>query len=368
MDDLSACRTADLGGHLEKCDACAYEHPVYNSCGSRHCPMCQGKLARRWLKKRMDELLPTPYFHCVFTIPDTFNVLVPCNERVFYGLLFKAAWQSLKYLSKKHLGGEPGVIAVLHTWGQTLWMHPHIHCVVTGGALSADRKRWVSSGSEFLFDVFELSAEFRKRFCRLLRRAKLSFGGAASAYSDPAAFEELVASQEARDWVVYCKKPFAGPETVLEYISRYTHRVAVSNRRLLDVADDGTVTLAYQDYRRTDAEGRPLQTSMELCAEEFIRRFLQHVLPPGFRKIRMYGLVAGSEKHAKLAACRTLLGAEPGTAPDAGQDDSTEGDADHEHLCPRCGKGHMQLSGPLPGAQSAPESRAPPHREVRDAA
>jgi len=305
---------------------------------------------------------------CVFTIPDTFNCLVPGNERIVYSLLFRAAWQSLKRLCKLHLGGEPGVIAVLHTWGQTLWMHPHIHCVVTGGALSADRTDWVSSGSDFLVDVFKLSAEFRKRFCRLLRRADLVYRGEASVYADRTAFEAFLDQQEARDWVVFCKKPFAGPEKVLEYISRYTHRVAVSNRRLLDVAEDGTVTLAYQDYRQLDAKGRALQTSLQLSAEEFIRRFLQHVLPPGFRKIRMYGLLAGAEKPAKLAACRNLLGAGGATEPAVEDDSAGEDDAAHTHVCPRCGDGHMHVSGPLPSADPKGDSRAPPRRELSHAA
>jgi hypothetical protein len=304
----------------------------------------------------------------VFTIPDTFNVLVPRNERVFYNILFKAAWQALKYLCGKRFGGEPGAIAVLHTWGQTLWLHPHVHMIVTGGALSNDRTNWASGSEEFLVDVFELSAEFRKRFCRLLRRAKLTFRGDAARYADPAAFSEWLDHQEARDWVVFCKKPFSGPETVLEYISRYTHRVAVSNRRLLNVSDEGTVTLAYQDYRRMDAEGRPLQTSVDLGAEEFIRRFLQHVRPPGFRKIRAYGILAGSEKSAKLAACRELLGAESAAEPAAEDDGPAEDDSDCAHVCPRCGQGRMRPSAPLPGSDpDYRRGRAPPP-EARHAA
>lgn len=246
---LAACWTAALGGHLETCDECGHERPVYNSCGNRNCPTCQGKLARRWLSQRLDDLLNTVYFHCVFTIPDTFNVFVLYNERVVYDALFKAASGTLSAFARRELEGQLGMIGVLHTWGQTLWLHPHVHFVVTGGALSDDRTRWRSSAPDYLFDVFELSAKFRRRFCKILRRAKLVFHGDAAVYSDRAQFEALLDEQEQRDWVVYAKKPFAGPRQVFEYISRYTHRVAVSNRRLTDIGSDGTVTFTYRDYR-----------------------------------------------------------------------------------------------------------------------
>jgi hypothetical protein len=366
--DLSACRTAVLGGHLEQCDSCGYEHPVYNSCGNRHCPQCQSRLARRWLRDRMAEVLPIPYFHCVFTIPDTFNVLVPRNERVVYGLLFRAAWQTLEHFFKRRLGGTPGVTAVFHSWGQTLWLHPHVHCIVTGGALSSDRQAWISTGSEFLFDVFALAAEFKRRFCRLLRRADLVYADSASQYSERAVFDSFLEEQEARNWVVYCKKPFAGPESVLEYVSRYTHRVAISNRRIEDVSDDGTVTFAYQNYRQCDGEGRASRKTMQLDAHEFIRRFLLHVLPPRFRKIRMYGILAGHEKFAKLTICCELLGANA----DPPESDQTTVEVDHERVCPQCGNGQMRPAGTL-APQLTPELtvvqvRAPPRAGYRHAA
>ena len=338
LETLARCRTAELGGHLERCEHCGRERPVYNSCGDRHCPTCQGKLARKWLQKHLGDLLPTAYFHTVFTVPDTFNVLVPRNERVFYNMLFKAASQSLRHLGRKHLKGDLAVIAVLHTWGQTLWLHPHIHCIVSGGALSLDRQRWRSTGTQFLFDVYELSADFRKRFCRLLRRAKLVLAGEASRFTERCAFTAFVDEQEAREWVVYCKKPFSGPEVVLEYISRYTHRVALSNRRIQDIAEDGTVSLSYKDYRRLDAEGRPREQTMELAGTEFVGHFLRHILPRGFRKVRRYGLLAGRTSGAKIAACRAILGEflKPAEAvpPAVHEPDLT---------CPYCGKGTMQI-------------------------
>jgi hypothetical protein len=362
--DLSVCRTAALGGHLEQCDSCGYEHPAYNSCRNRHCPQCQSQLARRWLSDRLSEALPVPYFHCVFTIPDSFNALVPRNERVIYGLLFRAAWETLKHLFERDLGVEPGVISVFHSWGQTLWLHPHVHCIVTGGGLSFDGQRWVSTSSEYLFDVFELSAEFRRRFCRLLRRKKLEIVGTGAKYSDRAEFDRLVSEQEARDWVVHCKPPFAGSESVLEYVSRYIFRVAISNHRIEDVSDDGTVTFSYQDNRERDGEGGVSRKSMQLAALEFIRRFLLHILPPNFRKIRMYGILGGREKAAKLRRCRELLGVDP----DSVESESPPSESEAERLCPHCGKGRMWHAGELRPSLVLVYGRGPPLTRFLDAA
>jgi hypothetical protein len=353
MEQLAACRTAALGGHVERCEVCGHERPVYNSCGNRHCPTCQGKLARKWLAERLQDVLATAYFHCVFTIPDAFNVLVPRNERTVYNLLFRAVSQTLKYFARKQLGGEPGVVAVLHTWGQTLWPHPHLHCIVTGGALSFDRRRWVSTGPDFLFDVHELSAEFRKRLCRMLRRAPLTLADDAAHLAAGGALDRLIAEQEQRDWVVYSKKPETGPSQILHYISRYTHRVAISNRRILDISEAGTVTVEYKDYRDCDSGGRPTRKLMHLRATEFIGRFLRHVLPSGFRKIRCYGLLAGKDKAAKLAAARSLLGPVPEpAAPD--RPDEAAASAQQQHLCPRCGTGTMQKAGVLKPQRAPP--------------
>jgi len=339
MQTLAECRTAALGGHLEKCDQCGHERPAYDSCGDRHCPTCQGKLARAWLAKRLEDVLNTPYFHCIFTIPEEFNPLVAYNQRVIYEILFRATVRALRSLARQRLGAELGIVAVLHTWGQTLWPHPHIHCIVTGGGLSFDRLRWVSTGPEFLFDVFELSRAFRKRFCGLLRQAKLQFAGEAAGLADAAAFKALLAGQEKRDWVVHSKKPVRGPRQVLEYISRYTHRVAISNRRILDVAADGAVRFEYKDWRDQDRRDRPRSKEMTLGAVEFIGRFLRHVLPCGFRKVRSYGLLAGRDKARKLAVCRALLGEveAPATVeavlPPPGED---------PRCCPCCGHGPMR--------------------------
>jgi len=300
-----------------------------------------------------EQSMPVEYFHTIFTLPDTFNVLVPRNERTMYGLLFRAAWQAIRALARKYWDAEPGVIAVLHTWGQGLWLHPHVHCIVTGGGLSRDRQRWQHSARPgFLFDVAELSGEFRRRFCRLLKRARLTFAGDAAQYADRSAFTEFVDREEARPWVVYCKPPVAGPAKVLEYISRYTHRVALSNRRILDVTDDGTITIDWKDYRDTDTDGTPRHKRMDLTATEFIGRFLRHVLPRRFRKIRFYGIFAGPEKDQKLATCRELLGAElPDTDTVLAALDCWQAD-DH---CPECETGTMRSTT----VRLLPE-RAPP--------
>ena len=355
LQALAVCRTAALGGHVEKCDACGFERPVYNSCANRHCPTCQGKLARKWLAACLDDLLNTHYFHCVFTIPDTFNPLVPCNERTVYNALFKAASQTLAHFGRKELKGKLGMIAALHTWGQTLWLHPHVHFIVTGGALSDDLLRWHSTGPDFLFDVFELSREFRKRFCRILRRAKLVFKAAGAAYAERSRFEAFLSGQEAREWVVFVKKPFAGPSQVLEYISRYTHRVAISNRRITDISDDGMISFTYRDCRDTDAAGLAVKKSMTLTATEFIGRFMRHILPPRFHKLRAYGILAGANKAAKLAAARALLG--PAELPEDFIE-PVDSVPDTPTRCPECDSGVMRQIRVIP-RERPPPSVAP---------
>ena len=237
------------------------------------------------------------------------------------------------------------MVALLHTWGQTLWLHPHVHFLVTGGALSDDMTRWRSTGADRLFDVYELSADFRKRFCRLLRRAHLVFRGDGAAYADRAVFEAFIDEQEAREWVVYSKKPFAGPAQVLEYISRYTHRVAISNRRITDVTDSGEVTFTWKDYRNAGPDGRAPELPMSLPATEFIGRFLRHILPRGFRKVRMYGILAGGNRAEKIAAARALLG--PAELPEPADGTAEPPEVDPA-LCPECGVGTMRPVRPLP--------------------
>jgi hypothetical protein len=351
MRILAMCRTSALGGHLERCDRCGRERPVYNSCGERHCPTCQGALARKWLERRLEDVLNTAYFHTIFTLPDTFDCLVAGNEATLYDLLLRAAADALKALAQKHLDGQPGIVAILHTWGQTLWLHPHVHCIVTGGALSADRRRWRSTGPTGLFDVYELSAAFRDRFCALLRRARLVFTAETGHLAERTAFEGFVDGQQARDWVVYCKPPVAGPQQVLEYISRYTHRVAISNRRIVDVTDEGRVTFAYKDYADRDAAGNPRGKTLTLTAVAFIGRFLRHVLPRGFRKIRTYGILAGRDSQAKLAASRALLGPveQPETVSEA--DDAPSSAAE---CCPHCGGNSMRRVATLHPQRAPP--------------
>lgn len=358
MSAISTCRTAMLGGHLEACDGCGAERPVYNSCGDRHCPMCGGIRMRKWLCGQLDDLLPVPYFHTVFTLPNTFDELIPRNERAIYDMLFRAASGTLKAVARQQWQAEPGIIMVLHTWGQTMSLHPHAHCIVTGGGLSLDRKRWVKGpgGSDYLFDVFACSAEFRKRFCRLMRwrYEHLTFADD-SPFADHDAYLEFLATEEARDWVVYTQPPAGGEVKVLSYLSRYTHRLAISNRRIVGVSDDGMVTLDYKDYRDVDESGIPMHKEMALPADTFIGRFLRHVLPKGFRRIRCCGILAGRHKQAKLARCRELLAAEE---PDGEALLESLALPDDAHCCEQCGHTHFTvIKELLPG-------RGPPVQQI----
>jgi hypothetical protein len=308
---IAACRTAALGGHTEACDVCGAIRIAYNSCRNRHCPKCQRVAKERWLTARRAELLPTEYFHVVFTLPHALNPLAQGNPRVLYGLLFAVARETLATFGAdpRHLGGEVGGLALLHTWGQTLEQHLHLHCVVPGGALTRDGGRWVSAKPGFLFPVRALARVFRGKYLDGLRRAfdrgELRFAGSVAALADPGAFRQFLATLRAHDWVVYAKPPFAGPTQVLEYLGRYTHRVAISNDRLVNV-DAGQVRFRWKDYAR----GNRLKT-MTLPAEEFLRRFLLHVLPAGFVRIRHFGFLANRGRTAKLARCRVLLSVPP---------------------------------------------------------
>jgi hypothetical protein len=312
---IAACRTAALGGHTEGCDHCGATRIAYNSCRNRHCPKCQTLAKERWLAARRAELLPVEHFHVVFTLPHALNPLAQGNPRVCYALLFRAAWETLATFGadRRHLGGELGGLAILHTWGQTLEQHLHLHCVVPGGALTRDRTQWRSAKPGFLFPVRALARVFRGKYLAGLRRAfdrgELRFSGGVSPLAEPGAFRQFLATLRAHEWVVYAKPPFAGPTQVLEYLGRYTHRVAISNDRLVSVADD-QVRFRWKDYAR----GNRLKT-MTLPAAEFLRRFLLHVLPAGFVRIRHFGFLANRTRTAKLARCRVLLAAVPPTAP-----------------------------------------------------
>ena len=308
MTAIEICRTATLGGHLERCDRCGHERNAYNSCANRHCPKCQSLARAEWLEKRRSELLNTQYFHVVFTVPEQIARIAYQNKKVVYGILFHATAETLRTIAAdpKHLGAEIGFFAVLHSWGSNLLHHPHLHCVVPGGGLSPVGTQWISCHPRFFLPVRVLSRLFRRLFLEYLIRAfdagKLQFFSSLEPLRELHAFFRHLAPTRATKWVVYAKRPFAGPEQVLDYVGRYTHRVAISNNRLLDI-DHGNITFRYKDYRH-DGQHK----TMTLEAEEFIRRFLLHVLPDGFQRIRYYGFLGNRYREEKLARCRQLLG------------------------------------------------------------
>jgi len=307
LRNIEVCRTAALGGHLERCDQCGHERNAYNSCGDRTCPKCQSLARAKWLEKRRAELLPVEYFHVVFTLPEPLAQLSLQNQRQMYDLLFRATAETLQTIAAdpQHLGAQIGFFCILHSWGQTLTPHPHLHCVVPGGGMSLDGSRWVACRPGFFLPVKVLSRRFRKVYLRYLEQAfaagKLRFYGDRKPLSDPANFAQYLAPLREMEWVVYAKRPFGGPERVLDYLGRYTHRVAISNNRLLDMKD-GQVTFTYKDYKHEQR-----QKVMTLSADEFLRRFLLHVLPDGFQRIRHYGLLANRHRAENLARCRELL-------------------------------------------------------------
>jgi Putative transposase/Transposase zinc-binding domain len=318
---IAVCRTAALGGHIEQCNQCGYRRPVYNSCRNRHCPKCQTLARAQWLEERRAELLPVGYFHNVFTLPHELNDLAAANPRLLYGLLFRSVAATLSSFAadpQYGLGGQAGFTAVLHTWDQKLLYHVHLHCVIAGGALSRDGKRWMAARRNYLFPVRKLSSAFRRRFLKGLQqafdRADLVFPGRLAALAEAAPFLEFLARLAAKDWVVYSQPPFGGPDKVLEYLSRYTHRVAISNRRLLGIAD-GQVTFAYRDRR----DGNQLK-ELKIAGAEFLRRFLLHVTPPGLCRIRHYGFLSNRCKARQLPRCRELLGQPPPPSAEPARD------------------------------------------------
>jgi Putative transposase/Transposase zinc-binding domain len=297
MRAVSVCRTKELGGHLKQCDTCGFEHPTYNSCRNRHCPKCQSLAKAQWLQKQTSELLPVGYFHLVFTLPHEFNRLILAHKKIVLALLFKAVSETLLEFGKRRFGGTLGVMAVLHTWDQTLKDHFHLHCLVPAGALSYDHSRWISARKNFLFPVTALSRVFRGKFLDLLEQA-------CDKGKIPAANNEIKTSRQKR-WVVYAKKPFGSPQTILDYLGRYTHRVALSNDRIVKV-ENGLVTLSYRDRKDGDRK-----KALPLEAHEFIRRFLLHVLPEGFMRVRHFGFLANRSKKHLLPRCRQLLDLDP---------------------------------------------------------
>ena len=334
MSAIEHCRTAALGGHVEACADCGQWRIAYNSCRNRHCPKCQGATARTWLAEREADLLPVGYFHVVFTLPAEVADIAFHNKAAVYDLLFKAASETMLTIAadRKHLGARIGITAVLHTWGSAMTHHPHVHMIVPGGGIALDASRWISSRPAFLLPVRILGKLFRRLFLTRLvalhDAGRLSFFGSMAHLTDRRAFLRHLAPVRRKCWVVYAKAPFAGPEAVLAYLSRYTHRAAISNRRLIRFDEDG-VTFRYKDYRRPGAERQQVMT---IATDEFIRRFLLHVLPRGFHRIRHYGLLAGSARKASLALARELLNV---AAPSDG--DTTEEPDDFRPPCPCCG-------------------------------
>lgn len=359
MAAVEACRTAALGGHVERCVKCGHIQVSFNSCRNRHCPKCQSSAARDWLAARQADLLPVEYFHVVFTVPQRIAAVAYQNKTVAYDILFAAAVETLTTIAAdpKHLGAEIGLTAVLHTWGQTLTHHPHIHCIVPGGGLSSDARQWISCRPRFFLPERVLSRLYRRLFLKKLSAAhcagNLRFFGDLQHLADRNAFATYLAPLRFANWVVDSKRPFAGPQQVLHYLARYTHRVAISNHRLV-AATDQHVTFTWKDYRH---QGRVAQ--MKLAPDEFIRRFLLHVLPDRFQRIRHYGFLANGQRKTKLTSIRKLMpppplpspSAKPNHQPDPPRAETATTEQNSKPTCPRC-HGDMLIIDILPGPPS----------------
>jgi hypothetical protein len=340
MSAIESCRTAALGGHVERCEDCSHVRVAYNSCRNRHCPKCQAIAAKEWLADREAELLPVSYYHVVFTLPAAIGDIAYQNKAVIYGILFKAAAETLITIAAdpKHLGARIGLTAVLHTWGSALTHHPHVHIIVPGGGISQDGQHWIACRPGFFLPVRVLSRLFRRLFLEQLSAAylagQLRFFGHQAALTDPKAFNQYLAPLRKAEWVVYAKRPFGGPEAVLAYLSRYTHRVAIGNSRLI-AFDDSGVTFKWKDYRANEQQRAKVMT---LATDEFIRRFLIHVLPSGFHRIRHYGLFANGGRAESIARARQLLNV-PRTQPQS-HDTTAADDGEPQsssYPCPCCG-------------------------------
>lgn len=340
---LAACRTAQLGGHVMECDHCGHQKPAYNSCHNRHCPKCQARLRAQWFEDRQRDLLPVEYFHVVFTLPDELGALALQNKAVIYNLLFRATSETLleAAVGWKDLKANIGFFAILHTWGQKLDLHPHLHCVVPGGGISLDGNRWVSCPRGFFMPVKLLSRMFRGKFLALLkaahRRGELTLAGRLQSLDSPKAFNSWLSPLYAKNWVVYAKPPWKGPEYALKYLARYTHRVAIANSRLQSI-DNGQVTFSYKDYRNQHR-----QRTLTLAATEFIRRFMMHVLPHGFVRIRYFGFLANTHRKEQLRKIRELLGASQPASPvdELGDQQDLLAACIQDQRCPHCKEGLM---------------------------
>lgn len=369
LDALAACRTPALGGHLYECDACGHPLVLYNSCLNRHCPLCQANESAEWFEDRLAEVLPVPYFHIIFTLPGSLAPLALQNKDVVYDILFQASSRTLLEIAQdqRHLGAKIGFLAILHTWGQALLDHPHVHSVVPGGGISPDGARWVPTRSHYFAPVKVLSRLFRGKLLALLEEAfnegKLKFHGSIAHLADVKAFRGLINTIRKKEVVVFAREPHGNPQNALKYLARYTHRVAISNSRLISI-DDGRVTFRWRDYEH----GSRWQ-KMTLEAVEFIRRFLLHVLPKRFVRIRSYGFMANRGRRANLELCRKLLGAATPSAASPTPDeedtpsDETKVDRAPAHLCPACKKGRMVrvqtiAPTPAPGVPVAPTKKA----------
>jgi Putative transposase/Transposase zinc-binding domain len=354
MGAIEACRTAALGGHVERCAECGLVRIAYNSCRDRHCPKCQGPARAAWVAARQTELLPVPYFHVVFTLPAPAAEIAFQNKEAVYAILFRAAAETLTTIAAdpKHLDAETGFVAVLHTWGQNLQHHPHVHCLVPGGGLSLDGTRWVACRPGFFLPVRVLSRLFRRLFLEKLKAAfdagRLAFFGAIAELAAAPVFARRLSELRRAEWVVYSKRPFADPTAVLAYLGRYTHRVAISNSRLIDMTGE-RIRFRWRDYRHHDKS-----KVMTLVADEFIRRFLLHTLPDGFHRIRHYGFLANRHRAEKLALCRQFGAAAAAAPPDSDNEGEPTRDRSLD-LCPCCG-GRMEVLGPVPPLRSADRS------------
>ncbi len=357
LRNIELCRTAALGGHLEQCDQCGHQRNAYNSCADRNCPKCQSLARAKWLEQRRAELLPVEYFHVVFTLPEPLAQLCLQNQREMYNLLFRAASETLLTIAAdpQHLGARIGFFCILHTWGQTLTAHPHLHCVVSGGGISLDGSHWVACRPGFFLPVRVLSRRFRNVYLRYLEKAyeagKLRFGGGLETLAGRTNFIRYLDRLRQMEWVVYAKPPFGGPDRVLDYLGRYTHRIAISNNRLLE-CKDGRVTFTYKDYKHEQK-----RKVMTLSADEFLRRFLFHVLPDGFQRIRHYGLLGNRHRAEHLARCRELLAVPtpiPPSEPDYRQHCQQLTGQDPLR-CPQCQTGPMvRIAILIPAPPPAP--------------